>query len=390
MFTELRNPGIRNYGKNEDPHAGGRTVFTYKSSKASGDVNIIAGAEWQQSFSSALVYKNKAGQPDTLQSLDDVPVRQALAFLQAAFRRGGWELTAGGSLNFLRLAFRRSVPFPLPEQNRRFNNEIAPRLSVAKTFAALVVYASVAKGFSPPTVAELLPTGSNINLELKPEQGVNYDVGIRGGWKEFSFDVNAFVFSLQNTIAQRRDAGGGDYYLNAGKTAQRGVETFITHQLFKNLSFLKEGSVWVSHTWHHFRYKEFKQLTTDFSGKRLPGVAPHTVSAGVDASALNGLQFNLNYYYSDRIALNDANNEYAKQYHLLNAKFGFEKNLRNFCKIKLTAGVDNALNQTYSLGPDINAFGGRYYNAAPNRSFYLSITAMFLANRNQPSQPSID
>jgi iron complex outermembrane receptor protein len=40
------------------------------------------------------------------------------------------------------------------------------------------------------------------------------------------------------------------------------------------------------------------------------------------------------------------------------------------------AGIDNALDEKYSLGNDLNAFGGRYYNAAMPRNYYagLSIT----------------
>lgn len=381
MFTELRNPAIRNYGKNIDPHVGGRTVFTYNAEKSGNGLRMITGAEVQQSFSSVAAYKNKAGQPDSLQSLDDVPVRQTIVFLQTGYKNNGWEVAAGASLNFLKIVFRRSVPAPLPEQQRNFTNELAPRFSLAKTFKTITLYTSVAKGFSPPTTAELLPSGSNINLELEAERGVNYDVGVRGRWKDFSFDINAFFFSLQNTLAQRRDAGGGDFYVNAGRTAQRGIETSLTHPLFTNVAQIRQGLFWVSHTWHRFRYEDFKQLATDFSGKRLPGVAPHTLSTGIDLATAKGILFNVNYYYSDRIPLNDANNEYARPYHLLAARLGFEKMFRRQYRLRLTGGVENALDQAYSLGNDINAFGGRFYNAAPARSFYLSLALGFNTNR---------
>ncbi|MCH5683606.1 hypothetical protein LWM68_04585 [Niabella sp. W65] len=39
-------------------------------------------------------------------------------------------------------------------------------------------------------------------------------------------------------------------------------------------------------------------------------------------------------------------------------------------KINLYAGADNLLNENYSLGNDINAVSGRYYNAAPRRNYY--------------------
>ncbi len=42
-------------------------------------------------------------------------------------------------------------------------------------------------------------------------------------------------------------------------------------------------------------------------------------------------------------------------------------------KLNIFCGIDNLLNQNYSLGNDINAFGGRYYNPAPSRNYYAGI-----------------
>jgi iron complex outermembrane receptor protein len=378
MFTELRNPAIRNYGKNEDPHVGSRTAFSYKKLLSNGSFNIITGAEIQQSFSSVSIYKNKDGNQDTLQTLDEIPIRQSLAFMQAGYERGGWELTAGGSLNFLKILFRRTAPFPLSLQTRDISNEFAPRVSLAKKWKAITVYSSIARGFSPPTSSELLPSGSSINLALEAERGVNYDLGFRGFIKDLSFDINAFIFSLQNTIVQRRDAGGGEFFINAGKTAQRGVETSINYPFLKTFSFARQSTFWLSHTWHYFKYEEFKQLTSDFSDNRLPGVAPHTISTGFDAVTKKGFLANINYYYSHRIPLNDANDEYANSYHLLNAKLGFEKRIGNKWQLKIVAGAENLLDEKYSLGNDINGFGGRFYNAAAGRNYYASLIVQFL------------
>jgi iron complex outermembrane receptor protein len=41
--------------------------------------------------------------------------------------------------------------------------------------------------------------------------------------------------------------------------------------------------------------------------------------------------------------------------------------------LNISAGVDNLLNQTYSLGNDINAFGGRYFNAAAKRNYFVGL-----------------
>ena len=378
MYTELRNPAIRNFGKNEEPHTGGRTSFSYKKDLGNSRFNLVAGGEIQQGFASVFIYKNKEGQPDTLQTLDEIRVRQSLVFLQAAFETEGWELTAGGSLNFLSVNFKRSAPVPLAQQKRSFDNEAAPRISLSKKWKAITVYTSVAKGFSPPTSTELLPSGSAINLSLNAEKGTNYDIGFRGTVKHLSFDVNAFLFSLENTIVQRRDAGGGELFINAGKTMQRGIESSLNYPFLRSVSFLAQSNLWLSHTYHYFKYEEFKQLTTDFSGNRLPGVAPHTISTGMDVLAKNGISANINYYYSDKIPLNDANSEYANSYHLLNARAGFEKRFAGKWLSKLSVGAENILDQRYSLGNDINAFGGRYYNAAAGRNYYASLIIQVL------------
>lgn len=378
MFTAMDNPGIRNYGRNREPHAGARTVFRFLKALKSGRLQFTAGAEIQQSFSATSVFKNKAGEPDTLQTTDDIPTQQSLLFLQASFEKKGWELTAGTSLNYLDVKFKRSLPQPLAQQDRSFSAQLAPRFSLARHFKTIAVYGAVAKGFSPPTTSELLPSGSAVNLSLNAEEGVNYEVGCRGDFKDLSFDVNAFAFRLQNTIVQRRDAGGGDYYANSGRTLQKGVETTIRYPFLKHVHTLRLSNLWLSHTWHGFRYKDFKQLNNDYSGNRLPGTAPHTISAGFDLTTRNGWLATASYYFNEKLPLNDANTEYADAYHLLSARLGFEERIGRHHKVKLIAGAENLLNQKFSLGNDLNAAGGRYYNPAAGLNFYVSLTVQWV------------
>jgi iron complex outermembrane recepter protein len=63
----------------------------------------------------------------------------------------------------------------------------------------------------------------------------------------------------------------------------------------------------------------------------------------------------------------------SKAFHLLSAKAGYQKQIKSY-NIKLVAGVENILDQTYSLGNDLNAFGGRYFNASPRRNYYATIS----------------
>lgn len=382
MFTELRNPTISNYGKSADPHVGGRTVFKYSRLVWNTMFNLDFGGEIQQGFTSVSIYKNAAGNADSLRTTDEINNRQAFAFAQASVDVKSWSVIAGASFNKLRVKFERFTPAPLGKQDRTFNNEVAPRFALMKKFRNINLYTSIARGFSPPTTSELLPTGGAINFDLDPEEGTNYDIGLKATlFKYLYIDINAFTYSLKNTIVQRRTAGGGDFFINAGSTKQHGVETYLGYSLFNESQKFKQGLIWLSHTWHNFQYKEFKQLTNDFSGNLLPSVAPHTVSSGIDISMTNGLLGTLTYYYSDKIVLNDANTEYAKSYHLLGAKIGYEKWIKSKFKCKVFVGAENLLDQVYSLGNDVNGFGGRYYNAAPRRNYYAAVVLQFVTKR---------
>jgi len=64
---------------------------------------------------------------------------------------------------------------------------------------------------------------------------------------------------------------------------------------------------------------------------------------------------------------------YARAYNNLSARLGYRKKLRRYAA-DVYVGADNMLDQTYSLGNDINAAGGRYYNAAPRVNYFAGVT----------------
>ncbi|WP_315820065.1 TonB-dependent receptor [Paraflavitalea speifideaquila] len=244
--------------------------------------------------------------------------------------------------------------------------------AIQKIIPELLLYASIAKGFSPPTTQEVLPSTSVISIGLNAEQGVNYETGIKSSWlqQRLYVEVNAFYYRLQNAIVQRRDASNADYFVNAGSTKQQGLESQAYYQLLPSRKrFITNARLWISHTWSQFRYRDFKQGATDFSNKQLPSVAPHILTAGLDLSIRPGLYTNLTWYYSDPIALNDANTEIASSYQLMGARLGWRTRITRTLAADFFASADNLFNIRYSLGNDINAAAGRYYNAAAGANY---------------------
>jgi iron complex outermembrane receptor protein len=323
-------------------------------------------------------FKNMNGKPGAVLTNDDVHNSTWSVFAQADFRfRHDLNITAGVSINKSSINVKRLSMPSLPEQKKSYDNEAAPRLAISKKiFADFYLYGSVAKGFSPPTTAEVLPSTSVISTYLNAEHGVNYEGGFKTDalHRKLYLEANIFYYQLKDAIVQRRDATNGDYYINAGSTKQKGIESQASYLLIPAHSVIKNTRFWISYTWNDFTYDEFKQLTNDYSGKRLPGVAKNTIAAGVDVLSTHGVYINITYNYSDPMFLNDANSEAAASYNLLGARAGWKKDWGKKKKLEIFAGIDNAFDVTYSLGNDFNAAGGRYYNAAARQNFYTGIS----------------
>lgn len=376
-FSRLTNPTTRNYEKRTEPHFGSRNTIRFRDSIGSSELTLHGGFEAQQGFGTSKVYNNISGFPGAMQTDDEIDNRHYYLFFQAMLElKYGWIFTAGASYNLMKVEIAR-LSAPSSFQEREYNNELAPRLAILKKINPSVsAYASVAKGFSPPTTAELLPSTGVISTSLEAEHGINTELGIKGNlWKgRLYFDINTFYFRLRNTIAQRRDEDGADYFVNAGATKQKGIETFISYRL------TNEIKLWMSHTWNNFRYSDFQKIgddTANLSGKKLPGIPNNYLAAGADITIKEGFYLNATYFYSDVTPVNDANTDNASSYNLLDARIGYRHNLFKNAFIEVFGAANNIFNVKYSLGNDINAFGGRYYNAAPGANYTAGISLRY-------------
>jgi iron complex outermembrane recepter protein len=234
----------------------------------------------------------------------------------------------------------------------------------------------------------VLPSTGVITTGLNAEEGWNYELGARLSLlkERLYIDMNGFFFNLNNAIVQRRDAVGADFFVNAGSTKQRGLEGMIHYKLTGNhTKTIKQSNVWMSYTYNDFRYKDFKQLTTDFSGNRLPGVPISTVVIGADAVTAIGFYINLTYQYNETVFLNDANTFRGTDFHLLAARLGYKRLFFKKLQGEIFLGGDNLFNETYSLGNDINAAASRFYNVAMGRNYSAGIS-LFLGSKKHESQ----
>jgi iron complex outermembrane receptor protein len=289
----------------------------------------------------------------------------------------GWDVTAGLSMNHEALHFMRLYPAPPAVFSRKYPLVLSPRLAVAKNITGdILAYTSVSRGFSPPSVAELLPSTGVLNKSLQAEQGLNYEAGSKGYlWKHhFYYDVTAFMLRLTQSISLRRDSSGADYFVNAGSGWQKGIEASVTWAIYRSrAAFIHRTDAWASADLMDFRYGSYRSGTEDYAHRTMPGTPPITLAAGIDAAARQGLDAHVTWQHSGRIPLNDANTAYSAPYDLLGCRVSWTRPVGRQVDLVFSVSGDNLLNETYSLGDDINAAAGRYYNVAAPANFYGSL-----------------
>lgn len=382
-FSAFENPTIRNYEDRDETNLGVRSYAEYKfnNSQAPVDGKITFGGEFQHFKSPIAVFDNDGvGNAGNIQVRDEVTSKLGLFFAQADLRLPyDFFITAGASINFLQYHFARIEPTPVLTQERSFEAVFSPRIAVLKKFTeTLSLYGSYSDGFSPPSLAEVRPSTSTFNNSLKSESGNNLEFGVRGNLlkKKLKYDLMVYDFKLRNTIVVQRNDEGADYFVNAGKTSQRGVEALVSFDVASDKDLFSLFKVWGSYAYQHYRFKEYVVLEESFAGNKLTGVAPSIFSGGLDMILKKRISANFTLNYVDHIPLDDANSAFAEAYLLLGLRAGWKTTLAQNHLLEFFGGIDNALDETYSLGNDLNAFGGRYYNAAMPRNFYAGISVV--------------
>ncbi len=373
-LTDLTNPSIRNYETREEKNWGGRFDTQYKFTKSGMAGKLTFGAEYQRFSSPVTDYDNNQGSPGNVQTSDKLGSELLLAFAQAELDlHHEFYLTIGASGNFIKYQFMRTSVTPEVSQERNFDPVLSPRVALLKKlFGAISVYGSVSSGFSPPSLAEVRPSTATFNSTLNPERGINYEVGLKGLlFTHLETTVSLYDFRLRNTIVIQRDASGADYFVNAGATSQQGAELFLRWSSAFSKGKLTSFRAWASYTYNHFRFKDYVNDGKDYSGNALTGVPANLLVTGIDLLFKKGVYMNITGSYNDRLPLNDANTDFAADYFLLGARIGYT--LGKKVPLELFTGVDNCLDQRYSLGNDLNAAGARYYNAAAGRNYWVGL-----------------
>ena len=244
-------------------------------------------------------------------------------------------------------------------------------------------YANISHGFSTPTVAETLTPDGQINTDLKPETGINYELGFKGNWLENRLytEFSAYSIRIEDLLVAQRVAEDRYVGLNAGKTIHNGLEFLVNYNL--NLTSGISAKPYLNAAFNFFEFEEFVNNDQDFSGNELPGVPKSTINLGLNLESDLGIDLFAGYRAVGEIPLDDANSGYSENYQLLNLKASWTFDILRDLEVNFYAGINNVFDEHYAASILTNAvgFGGaapRYYYPGNPRNYYGGVQLNYI------------
>ncbi|MEQ1624329.1 MAG: TonB-dependent receptor [Sediminibacterium sp.] len=377
--TQFENPFITNYEFRNETNAAAGIQWQWFSPNRK--LEWTSGGEWLFNHSNIANYGNRKGVADTIQYKDDIHAKQWTIYSQLQWHpMEKWLLQMGLSLNQQSVDFIRLTDNPMVKTDKSTNPIIAPRIALSYQLSnSVTAYAIASFGFSPPSLAEIRPSDGKFYGDLQAEYGWNKEIGIKGFFwnNRLQFDLAYYHFQLLQAIVRRNNATGSEYFVNAGSATQQGIEAMVKYAL-KDEGDSRKWSLhaYSSVAFQPYRFDNYQQGANNYNGNAITGVPRNTWVTGFNLEWIKQFYLNASVNAVDPIPLTDANDAIADAYQLVQLKTGFKKKIRN-SEVHIFAGVDNLLNQTYSLGNDINAVGRRFYNPATERNYYLGFNLQF-------------
>ena len=269
--------------------------------------------------------------------------------------------------------------------SRNFPSMFSPRIGINyATLQNMSLYASVGHGFSLPSPEETLLPEGNINSDIKPEEGWQYEAGVRLFLfnKKMEIEGTLYAIELNNLLVTKRFTEDIFTGMNAGKTRHRGIELMMRNRLFSNPYFPGTLSSDLSYTFSTNRFIEFISEDKNFDGNLLPGIPNYSTQISFHWSPIKSMMIDMQFQSVGRQFLNDENTSYEASYFLSNLKISNLFNTFKNSSLSLYCGINNLTNSHYASMIIVNAkaFGSaepRYYYPALPRHAYVGLSYYF-------------
>ncbi len=241
-------------------------------------------------------------------------------------------------------------------QERSFPTVFTPRVTVSKGFSDnATVYGSISSGYTPPLLSNVVASDGTVDLSLKPEHAVQYEIGTQGSLFDKRLAGQLELYDIENTNKLVSETSNAiTYTTNAGKQRNRGVEVSLSFLAVDNAAQrISRVRPWISYSYTDAEFVSFKSDNNDnvgtvsYSGNAVPRVPRNQVNAGLDIGTNDGWYLSGTYQYVDKVPVTYDNSTYVDGYSLLNAKLGYQGMITRHWKLNVYGGGNNLGNSTY-------------------------------------------
>ena len=265
--------------------------------------------------------------------------------------------------------------------NRSFPSMFSPRIGINYApHQKLALYASVGHGFSLPSPDETLLPEGNINPDIKPEEGIQYELGARLFLfnKKMEVDGTLYAIELDNLLVTKRYTEDIFTGINAGKTRHRGIELSVRNRLFSYKKFPGNLTSDISYTFSKNKFIDFTSEDINYDDNLLPGIPNYSTQISFHWSPIKSILIDAQFQSVGRQFLDDANTLYESSYFLSNLKISNRFDAFKDSSLTAYIGVNNITNSHYASMVIVNAkaFGSdepRYYYPGLPRHAYIGL-----------------
>lgn len=251
-------------------------------------------------------------------------------------------------------------------------DEISPMIGVSHAFRpGSRIYATISTAFETPTTTEFAnPSGGGFNQTLSPQESTNYEIGVKSRTGDHRFEAAVFHIDVNDELIpfELADQPGRSFFENAGSSSRDGLEVAYATALGNGIDLT------LSYTYSDFKFDDFVSDDGDvFSGNRIPGIPKDQAFAELSWFGESGLYARWDAAYFGRFFADNANREKVDGYVVSNIRVGYNGFIGDW-EWAPFIGINNLFNEKYNSNVRINAFGGRYFEPAPDRNVFFGIT----------------
>ncbi len=359
---------------------GGRVLFRRAHQTGVGEVAWTTGVELDLQRDDRLNFDNDGGtRADlTLDQFERVRTIGGFANL-LLITDGGFTLTGGARYD--QVHFEVDDHFVTAgdrdDSGSRSMDAFSPSVGAQVRLAERVnLFANVSTSFITPTTTELAnrPDGSGgFNRELDPVTSVSYEAGIRGQLgQRAAFELVGFHSDIQQELVafEVADQPGRTFFRNAGESDYNGLEAMI---LARPVPAVMTR---VTYSYLDATFRQFRVNADDFSGNRIPGTAPHRLDAlfRVEGSSVFAEAHSLSV---GEIVADDRGRFKTPGYTKFDVRAGLQPGtlVAGGLDVAPFASVENVFDKAYNSSVVVNAFGRRFWEPAPGRTFHIGVAA---------------